>query len=774
MRRRVFSVLLSMVIVLVSINLTGAAPVQNTDLANKLKSLNLFLGTDKGFELDKELTREQSIVMVLRLLGLEQTAKNQKNKSTFTDIPSGHYAEYYVSYAYSIKLTSGISNNRFGAGMNVTANQYITYLLRSLGYDDSKGDFVWSESIDKALSIGLISPVEYKYYKSSQSIIRDDVVAASYSALKTKMKGSEKTLIRKLVDTGVIKMEQVNALNDKDLLQAVNSYHTPTPTVTPKPTSTPTPTATPTIAARSAFTQIEAESFTSNKGVEIASCTEGGKDIEWIENGDYTFYDNIDFSNGASSFEVRYANGTSSSGYIEIRLDSINGKLVGTCSIPSTGGWQTWASKKIDIQKTTDVHKLYLKFTGGNGYLFSVNWFRFYQTTVVPSGVAFSDNFNDGNATGWTAYNGTWKVESNKYSVSPNGEAKSIVVGTNYTDFTYTASLAIGTYGNAGVIFNVSNPTNSAYGFRGYYVGIDANSDKLELLRITDNSAVTIGIMSVTINPYTTYNLKVVRLGSSIRVYLDDISSSIIDVTDSIYTGGSIGVRAVDTYTEFDNISVNYSTATPTPAYTPTPTSIYRTPDNPGYTVNGLDFKYYEGYWNDLTNFSNLSPVSQGVIDNFKISSNRANYGYTFTGYVNIATSGYYTFYTKSDDGSRLYIGSRLVVDNDGKHSAQEKSGSIYLAAGKHEIKVNYFNRDGEDVLEVRYSGQGITKQLIPDSALFRATASPTPTATPKPTPTATPTATATPTHTPTATATNTPINTPTPTHSNTPTPVYR
>jgi hypothetical protein len=99
------------------------------------------------------------------------------------------------------------------------------------------------------------------------------------------------------------------------------------------------------------------------------------------------------------------------------------------------GGWQTWATKKIDIQKTTGVHKLYLKFTGGSGYLFSVNWFRFYQTNVVPSGIAFSDNFNDGNADGWTTYNGSWKVENNKYAVSPNGEAKSIAAGTNYTDF---------------------------------------------------------------------------------------------------------------------------------------------------------------------------------------------------------------------------------------------------------------------------------------------------------------------------------------------------
>jgi hypothetical protein len=51
------------------------------------------------------------------------------------------------------------------------------------------------------------------------------------------------------------------------------------------------------------FTQQLKPKLYRSKGVEIANCTEGGKDIEWIENGDYAYYDNIDFSNGASSLK---------------------------------------------------------------------------------------------------------------------------------------------------------------------------------------------------------------------------------------------------------------------------------------------------------------------------------------------------------------------------------------------------------------------------------------------------------------------------------------
>ena len=66
-------------------------------------------------------------------------------------------------------------------------------------------------------------------------------------------------------------------------------------------------------------------------------------------------------------------------------------------------------------------------------------------------------------------------------------------------------------------------------------------------------------------------------------------------------------------------------------------------------------------------------------------------YGIKFTGFVKVPAEGLYTFYTKSDDGSRLYLGDRLVVDNDGLHSAAEITGMIRLAAGLHPITITYF-----------------------------------------------------------------------------------
>src|SRR5690606_27333586 len=62
---------------------------------------------------------------------------------------------------------------------------------------------------------------------------------------------------------------------------------------------------------------------------------------------------------------------------------------------------------------------------------------------------------------------------------------------------------------------------------------------------------------------------------------------------------------------------------------------------------------------------------------------------------------------------------SKEVVNNDGLHSASEKSGSVYLSSGKHPIKVTYFEGWGDDILTVKYSGPGIGKQAIPNNKLF-------------------------------------------------------
>lgn len=124
------------------------------------------------------------------------------------------------------------------------------------------------------------------------------------------------------------------------------------------------------------LSQIEAENYSSQFGIETENCSEGGEDIGFIENGDYVVYDEVDFGSGSTLFQVRAACG-GNGGDIEIRIDSENGPLIGTCSITETGGWQTWSDFTCNISETDGKHGVYMKFTGGDGYLFNVNWFEF-------------------------------------------------------------------------------------------------------------------------------------------------------------------------------------------------------------------------------------------------------------------------------------------------------------------------------------------------------------------------------------------------------------
>ena len=72
-----------------------------------------------------------------------------------------------------------------------------------------------------------------------------------------------------------------------------------------------------------------------------------------------------------------------------------------------------------------------------------------------------------------------------------------------------------------------------------------------------------------------------------------------------------------------------------------------------------------------------------------------------------------------SDDGADLTIDKNLVVDNDGRHAAQEQSGEVVLKAGYHEIHARFFQASGGKSLEALIEGPGLAKQIIPAEMLF-------------------------------------------------------
>jgi alpha-L-fucosidase len=135
----------------------------------------------------------------------------------------------------------------------------------------------------------------------------------------------------------------------------------------------------------------------------------------------------------------------------------------------------------------------------------------------------------------------------------------------------------------------------------------------------------------------------------------------------------------------------------------------------------GILYKYFEGDWDLLPEFASLQTKSDGVLNSFTLKSMLTDdyFGFEYTGYIRVPQTGMYEFSTVSDDGSRLYIGDKLVVDNDGLHGSEEKTGVIGLAKGFHPIRVTYFEKTGGNELSVLYRGPDITNQEIPGTLLF-------------------------------------------------------
>lgn len=171
-----------------------AASDEAVQAANALHTLGLFNGTGKDangnpiYDLDRQPTRQEAITMLVRLLGKEKEATSKTWKTIFTDVDT--WASNYVGYAYAKGLTAGTSPTTFSGNTPVTASQYLSFVLRALGYS-SGTDFQWDRAWELSDYIGL---TDGRYNASTSNFTRGDVAIISNKALSTKMKDGEKTL----------------------------------------------------------------------------------------------------------------------------------------------------------------------------------------------------------------------------------------------------------------------------------------------------------------------------------------------------------------------------------------------------------------------------------------------------------------------------------------------------------------------------------------------------------------------------------------------------
>lgn len=136
----------------------------------------------------------------------------------------------------------------------------------------------------------------------------------------------------------------------------------------------------------------------------------------------------------------------------------------------------------------------------------------------------------------------------------------------------------------------------------------------------------------------------------------------------------------------------------------------------------GLQYKYFEAPVISVLYLKDKAPLVQSVVDKIKIENNakgKEKFSYIFSGFLSIPERGVYTFYLNSNDGSRLYINGKEVINNDGRHGAKEKSVKLSLEKGLFPIELKYFQYGGGKALSLSWKGPGFEKTEISDEYYF-------------------------------------------------------
>lgn len=197
--RRLTSLLLALALSL-SLTLPAAAASERRDpeaVAVGLRSLGLLLGGKRSFELDRQPTRLEAVILLLRLMGHRDEELRRGGDCPFRDVPD--WARGYVARAWELGLTAGSGAAGFLPDEPATATMCAAFVLRAMGYgDDSRGgeDFVYANAANYAAALGLLDADA-----AEKPFTRGDCVLLLAAALDAAGKDGE-ALWEKLVRAG--------------------------------------------------------------------------------------------------------------------------------------------------------------------------------------------------------------------------------------------------------------------------------------------------------------------------------------------------------------------------------------------------------------------------------------------------------------------------------------------------------------------------------------------------------------------------------------------
>ena len=228
--KRKLSLLMAVIMILGSFSFAFAAN-DEVDVPEFLKEEGILVGgTDGDLMLEKNLTREEAVVLLSRLLKEEDAAKEfevTEELPSFKDTKDiDPFWKPYIAWAEANEYFKGHTGERegeFGFKDNLTARQYAVVLLRALGYVEEADN--WDEAYETAVELGLLENVEAE---KDEEIVREIAAQMTFNALGTNLKDSEETLADKLeiempvVTPDELEVVEVKADNLKEVVVTFN------------------------------------------------------------------------------------------------------------------------------------------------------------------------------------------------------------------------------------------------------------------------------------------------------------------------------------------------------------------------------------------------------------------------------------------------------------------------------------------------------------------------------------------------------------------------
>ena len=194
MKTKILSLLACLAIIMTMTVPISADTAAAHQAADTLHALGLFNGVGTNpdgtpdYDLERAPTRAEAVTLLVSIIGKAEEARANILPTPFWDVPE--WAKAPVGYAYTYGLTNGTFYSTFSSNNTVTAPQFLTLVLRALGYADGT-DFTWNTSWELTDKLGI---TEGQYTAETQ-FTRGDAAIVVANSLDQAVKGQNYTLL---------------------------------------------------------------------------------------------------------------------------------------------------------------------------------------------------------------------------------------------------------------------------------------------------------------------------------------------------------------------------------------------------------------------------------------------------------------------------------------------------------------------------------------------------------------------------------------------------